>query len=80
MPGVSNLGVRIYLELTRNALTSKLEVSLRLQQAVDGRVTTVQEGTHTIGADQLFSRLQEHLNNYLRQLVNHYTQLERINK
>lgn len=58
-------------------MTGRLEVDLRLQTLRSGSVTTVQEGTFAVGEDQLFSRLQEHLNNYLRQLTNQFENLER---
>lgn len=73
----TEIGVRMSLGLRRDPLTSKLTAFLDLKEYAGESATTVQEGTFTIGEDQLYSRLQEHLNNYLRQLVNRHSQLER---
>lgn len=80
MPAAASkeVAVRMSLGLRRNPLTQKLEAHMQLQQFVGEGTTTVQEGTFAIGEDQLYSRLQEHLNNYLRQLTNNFDKLERI--
>lgn len=72
-----DVGVQLAMGLRRNPLTQHLEIDLRLIEVQGGSATTVQEGTFQVGADQLYTRLQEHLNNYLRQATNRFNQLER---
>lgn len=50
------------------------------QQNVGGTITTLQEGTFPIGDDMLYDRLQEHVNNYLRQMANRYTTYEQLKR